>query len=157
MQHTIEIPDYTPPLLNQFVGKHWAIGAKLKKECRQFIAVYGRDVPKATGRRMVRLDVWGWPKGRRPDRDAFDKATLDGLTACGLLTDDSAKWLEGRMLVEIHPSAERKTLITLEDCYYGSDCHGLHDVEDAYELFEKLSIVLGHPVNGESFTYSCSC
>lgn len=41
--------------------------------------------------------------------------------------------------------------------FYGTDCHGLHDVPDADELFYNLGVVLGQPVNGESFSYSCSC
>lgn len=41
--------------------------------------------------------------------------------------------------------------------YHGRDCHGLYDVDDANELFENLSIVLGYRVNGDSFSYSCSC
>ena len=41
--------------------------------------------------------------------------------------------------------------------YYGRDCHGLDEVDDADELFRNLSIVLGHKVNGDCFTYSCSC
>lgn len=41
--------------------------------------------------------------------------------------------------------------------YYGSDLHSIGELEDAKELFGHLSILLGHPVGVESFTYSCSC
>jgi hypothetical protein len=41
--------------------------------------------------------------------------------------------------------------------FYGTDCHGLYDVEKADELFRHLSVVLGRQVGPESFTYACSC
>lgn len=41
--------------------------------------------------------------------------------------------------------------------YHGSDLHGLYELDDAEELFGHLSVILGRPVNGESFEYSCSC
>lgn len=42
--------------------------------------------------------------------------------------------------------------------YYGSDCHGLYDVEKPDELFHHLSIVLGRKIDAEYFeAFTCSC
>lgn len=42
--------------------------------------------------------------------------------------------------------------------YYGSDCHGLDDVEDADELFSHLSVILGRPITASYFeAFTCSC
>ncbi len=42
--------------------------------------------------------------------------------------------------------------------YYGRDCHGLSDVEDADELFHHLSIILGIRIDASYFeSFSCSC
>lgn len=41
--------------------------------------------------------------------------------------------------------------------YYGSDLHGFGELEEPDELFLHLSRILGRPVNGHSFKYSCSC
>jgi len=42
--------------------------------------------------------------------------------------------------------------------YKGSDCHELADVEDAEELFEHLSIVLGQKIDASYFeAFTCSC
>lgn len=41
--------------------------------------------------------------------------------------------------------------------YYGTDLHGVYDLEEPDELFEHLSIVLGREVGAQHFTYSCSC
>lgn len=41
--------------------------------------------------------------------------------------------------------------------YAGSDLHSLGDVEEAEELFQNLSVILGRPVAGHDFQYSCTC
>lgn len=113
---TIEIPDYHPPKQRDFVGRHWSKLHALKNELERFLLHYGKDVPKATGKRRVRLELEGWYRGKLPDRDCWDKATLDGLKRAGLLTDDSIHGLEGRMEVEYTRSYRRMTRIILEDC-----------------------------------------
>ncbi len=57
----------------------------------------------------------GWPTGRLPDRDAFDKCLLDALTRCGLLLDDGEKGVEGRMAVELVRGPKATTVIVLTD------------------------------------------
>jgi uncharacterized protein (TIGR02996 family) len=41
--------------------------------------------------------------------------------------------------------------------YHGKHCHYSGEVEDADELYRRLSIVLGRQVGEGSFTFSCSC
>lgn len=115
MKHTITIPGFTPVRVNEWRGRHWSVRAKLNLGQQELIGHYGRDVPKATGQRRIALTVWGYPRGRKPDRDAFDKDMLDSLKRLGLITDDDERGLEGRMSVEIIRSKQRKTVIELED------------------------------------------
>lgn len=56
------------------------------------IAVYGLHVPKASQKRHVSFEV-GLLRGREPDPDAYYKSVLDGLKQCGMIVDDSSKWL----------------------------------------------------------------
>lgn len=118
MTHTLIIPDWTPVRTNQWIGKWWRTRYKLGREQNEIIAVARicHDTPKAVGCRRVSLEVHGWPGKRTiPDLDAFDKLFLDALVKCGLLLDDGAKGLVGRMEVKIVRSKTRKTIITLED------------------------------------------
>ena len=41
--------------------------------------------------------------------------------------------------------------------YSGSDLHGSYEVEDADEVYQHLSIVLGRPIRPENLSFSCSC
>lgn len=42
--------------------------------------------------------------------------------------------------------------------YYGTDCHGLYDVDDADELFRHLGVVLGQRIDASYFeAFTCSC
>lgn len=118
MQYTLTIPNWTPTLTNHWYGKHWRVRYKLKRAQNDIVAAYAmqQQIPQATCRRRLLIQVWGWPTGRKPDLDSFDKLLLDAIRDCGLILDDSERGLEGRMLVEVHRSRERKTVITLEDC-----------------------------------------
>lgn len=123
-EYVIEIPNYHPPRLNQVRGRHWAAEHKAKGELAEFIRLYavlapgyGKEpVPKAAGRRRVRLELEGQPSGRLPDADAFDKLLLDALVQTGLLLDDGVKGLEGRVEVTFTRAPERLTRLILEDC-----------------------------------------
>jgi Holliday junction resolvase RusA-like endonuclease len=72
-------------------------------------------VPGATGQRRVSLSVTLAPRRRQPDADAYDKVLLDSLVRCGLLCDDNAKGILGRMSVEFLRGKTSETRITLED------------------------------------------
>jgi hypothetical protein len=105
------------PALNRVRGRHWSVEHRAKRFAAEVLAAeaLAQGVPRATGRRRVRLRLTGWPKGRLPDGDAFDKILLDSLVRAGLLLDDDAKGLEGRMGVELARGPGDKTEITLED------------------------------------------
>ena len=90
MIHTLKIPGYLPPRLNELLRAHWGYRARAQKEADQFVAIYAASdgVPRATGRWKVSLVF----RGSRCDPDARLKLILDALVHAGLLVDDSEKW-----------------------------------------------------------------
>jgi Holliday junction resolvase RusA-like endonuclease len=115
--HTLALENWHPVRINQWIGEHWRVRHKLANDQAAVIALEARNagIPKATGRRRVSLELHGWPRGRFPDRDAFDKLLLDALVKAGLLTDDSDEGLAGRMEVNLVRSKIRRTILTLEE------------------------------------------
>lgn len=114
---TITIPGWHPPAANDWVGHHWSRKHKLRKEATDFLSTYARlaEAPKAAGARRVRLELAGWEHGGPfPDEDAYDKLLLDALVNAGLLVDDDAKGLVGRVEVRFERGPKTTTLI-LED------------------------------------------
>ena len=113
------IPQWRPPLVNEWRGKHWSVAHKLRRATTDLLALYAltQGVPKATGRRRVSVEILLAPRMRRPDRDAFDKLFLDAMVAAGLLLDDGDRGLAGRVEVTFRrvPAAEWGTIITVED------------------------------------------
>lgn len=93
--HRLVIDQWRPVFANELLKAHWGTAAKRKRIDRQMVQVHAlRDgIPRATGRRRVRLTIAG-PWRRPPDPDAPLKSTLDALTAAGLLIDDSARWCQ---------------------------------------------------------------
>lgn len=93
--HTLEIPDWHPARLNQFIGRAWPVVARLKKIDRTIVTAEARNagVPLATTRRHVGLTIVLGPRGRASDPDAYWKSLLDALVCAGLLVDDSAKFV----------------------------------------------------------------
>ncbi len=115
MKHVLEIPQWVPHRLNQLLG-HWAQAARRKKQDREFIGIYAhlQRIPKAEGKRRVSLVITLGPKMRSPDKDCWWKSVADALSACGLVKDDSPKWIEfGAVVYERGP--QRATRIELED------------------------------------------
>lgn len=112
-----DIPNWHPPLANRWVGRHWAVKANLRKQAEQFLGWYAAraGIPKAAGKRRVRLVMTGWPNGKLPDADAFDKVFLDAAVRSGLLLDDNAKGLEGRVGITLVRSSVVNTRVELED------------------------------------------
>lgn len=115
--HTLTIPNWLPPRLNQVRGRHWYAEAKLKKEAIAFIVFYARlcGVPPARGRRRVSLRIVLGPRRRQPDRDAYDKMLLDALCRAGLLLDDSDRGLVGRVDIQFRRGPNCETTITIEE------------------------------------------
>ncbi len=113
MTWEIIIPNFLPVSLNVLMRTHWAKRGKARKELTDFLAVYGRDVPKATGKRRVTIKLTRSGRGRLRDADGIPKLILDGLVCCGLLVDDSQKWCECTASYE--HGDKRETRILLED------------------------------------------
>lgn len=114
MSITIEIPNYIPAALNQYVGKHWAVMAKLKKHDKFIIGVYCRKLEKASKKRRVDCH-YVLAKGMKArDPDSYWKSVFDALVHAGMLVDDSPKWVElGN--VEYSRGIVKKTIIALTD------------------------------------------
>lgn len=123
MEHTLIITDWHPVRTNEWAGRHWAVKGKLRGGQESMIRVYAmqQSIRLASGKRAVKLLLHGWPTGKFPDRDAYDKLLLDALVNTGLLINDDGKGLEGRVEVEFVRSKERRTTIILRDC--GTDSH----------------------------------
>lgn len=115
--HIFFIPRYRIAKLNDLMfAKIWT-RIKLSKECRELVAWYGKDVPKATAPRRVSLTVVMRPRMRPCDVDAFNKALLDSLASAGLILGDRPGQCEIGSL-EQRPAAEGEewgSLIVLED------------------------------------------
>lgn len=115
VSYTFEIPNYRPPRLNQHVGRHWSVKHKLRKEAADMIAAYSRNVPRATGRRGVRVAVLRKrAQGNLPDQDAYGKLFLDALKIAGMIVDDGPKWLD-RVDWDIYRSDRDATVVTLTE------------------------------------------
>jgi Holliday junction resolvase RusA-like endonuclease len=116
MTHTLTIPNYLPPSLNDLLsGNHWSRHKK-KRECRELIAGYcwEQAMAKATGKRRVSLLLTLGPRNRRRDEDNVWKAILDALVHVGLLVDDASEWCElGTVTYARGPN--RCTTVTLEE------------------------------------------
>lgn len=109
----ITIPNHHPAALNQYIGKHWAIGAKLKKLDKEMILGYCQHVPKATTKRRVDFTIILGKGQKSRDPDAYQKSLGDALVNAGMLVDDSAKWIEWGNVEYIR--GIKATLIKLTD------------------------------------------
>jgi Holliday junction resolvase RusA-like endonuclease len=114
--HKLKIDGWIPTSANRWAGHHWTVKHRYKKADREIIAVYAaRDgIPRATGRRRVDLVVVLAKGQRTPDADNLWKSTLDGLVACGLLTDDNSRGVE-LGTVRFLRGEKRATRIDLHD------------------------------------------
>lgn len=114
---TFTIPNYRPPKSNDLFRAKFRKRMHLERECKQFVAWYGRDIPKATGKRRVAMHVALAMRQRLPDSDeSCLKAVLDALTAQGLLIDDKRRWCECVPTVfELTRKRQPETVLTLED------------------------------------------
>lgn len=113
--YTFTVPGWIPPILNQFLGRSWTVKHRLRKDTEAMLVCYGYRVPRATGQRSVALLVTLGPRRKQFDADAADKLLLDSCVNVGLLLDDSARWLVGRVAVTFARGPESSTTITLTD------------------------------------------
>lgn len=112
----LRIPRWQPERLNRLIGCHWATKHRRKRADREMVAGYAlaQQIPRAEGKRRVSLVVTLGPRQRGFDPDSPWKSLLDALVACGLLVDDSGRWVEAGA-VTFERGRERGTLIILED------------------------------------------
>jgi hypothetical protein len=119
--HRIEIPQWRPASLNDMLCCHWTTANRLKKSDRETITAYSikSEIPKAEGKRRVSLEIHISGRQQEADPDAYWKSLLDGLTRCGMLVDDQAKYCQmGTVTYYREESPEaRKTIVVLEDLY----------------------------------------
>src|SRR5262245_584319 len=121
--HRLCIPRWHPPLANQWRGRHWSVAHRLRRAAAQLLGAYAlqQRVPRATTRRKVSVLVTLGPRQRPCDTDAYDKLLLDGLVGAGLLVDDGAGGLAGRVEVTFSRGTASAwgTVVVLEDLQAG--------------------------------------
>jgi hypothetical protein len=105
------------PRLNEVRGRHWSKEANAKSRLKErlVLCALAQHIPQATGPRSVFLDVALGPNRKRPDADAYDKILLDALVTIGLLLDDSARGLVGRVGISFERGPASETRICLTD------------------------------------------
>lgn len=95
MTHTVRIDGWHPAKLNELLAVHWAKRGRWKLADAMRLKVACRKVPKATGKRQLRLTWILGPRNKvKPDQDNLWKSLNDGLVQCGMLVDDSPAYLE---------------------------------------------------------------
>ncbi len=114
--HRLFLPSFRFRSLNAQIGRHWGAKAKIKRNEREVVAGYAMvyRLPRAEGKRRVSLEIVLTGHQKPTDDDNAFKSCLDALTACGLLVDDSPRWVE-LGTVEYSRSGEPGTTIILQD------------------------------------------
>lgn len=110
----IYVEHWQPATINKLLSVHWSTASKIKKEDYAIIALHGRHIPKATGKRRVTMTIQLGKGQRSCDVDAYFKSALDGLVKCGLLVDDNRQGVE-LMPVQFTRAGNKATEILLED------------------------------------------
>lgn len=109
----ITIPNHHPAALNQYIGRHWSIGAKLKKIDKQMVLAYCQHIPKAKTKRRVDFTIILGKGQRARDPDAYQKSLGDALVNAQMLFGDSHKWVEWGNVEYLR--GIKATIITLTD------------------------------------------
>lgn len=112
--HEIIIHNWHPTPLNKLINSHWAVANKLKKLDKAEVRYASNHIPKATAKRRVELIIELGKRQRACDPDAHFKSLGDALTACGMLVNDSHKWVEWSPVK--FERGNKKTTIRLYDC-----------------------------------------
>lgn len=116
--HRFFVPHWRPSSLNSMIGRHWGVVAKLKRADRIMVGTYAkiRDVPRATRKRQVSLEIVLCGRQQETDPDALYKSLLDSLVHARLLVDDSPKYCSlGPVSFARGTKEEAGTTIVLED------------------------------------------
>lgn len=97
MTYVVTIPGWRPTPDNKIAGgTHWATRKRLKDADAEMVAAYCTlaDVPRATGKRRVQLQVVLVGRQKETDPLAYAKSLLDALVKCGRLVDDTSEYVE---------------------------------------------------------------
>jgi len=115
-KYVIQIPKWRPATLNSLITVHWSTANQLKRSDKGMVAHYCKDIPKATGKRLLEVNILMGKKQRKCDPDAFHKSLCDALVACGMLVDDSDKYVTLAPVTQGRPKINwYGTIITLTD------------------------------------------
>lgn len=127
--HRLFIPDWRPARLNTILG-HWAKAGRIKKKDREIVGVYFHleEIPKATGKRRVSLEIVLKGRQKQTDPDAYWKSLLDSLTACGAIVDDSEAYVELAGTTYRNGEPCGTTIIMADLCGKCQLIHGKHVV-----------------------------
>lgn len=114
-RYILTIPDWHPATTNQLL-RSVRLRIRLKKNDREMVCGYSlqANIPNASVRRRVSLQLTLAPRQRAADPDAYWKSLLDALVRAGLLVDDNRTWCELGS-VEFTRGSARATTIMLED------------------------------------------
>lgn len=117
MLYQFTIPNYIPPRANALFRSRRRKRMALEQEAKQFVGVYGTDVPKARFKRRASMVITLGPRMRTPDADEnLWKAILDALVWHGKLINDTRTWCEcGKVFFIMERAAKPGTRITLEE------------------------------------------
>lgn len=112
---TLTIPGWHPTPLNDLVGAHRMKAHRLKSADARRVADEAElaKIPRAFGKRRVRLRIVLGRGQRGCDGDAYWKSLLDALVACHRLYDDSRQWCE--LTAVEFDRGKKATVIVLED------------------------------------------
>lgn len=114
MIHRITIPDWRPTRDNELAGgSHWAKKHRLKNRDKQFIRAYAIacNVPYATGKRRVSLEITLTGRQKEADPLAYCKSLFDALVHCQQLLDDSSKFVEWGGAVYTRGESPQTTIV----------------------------------------------
>lgn len=113
---TISLPGWHPTRINQMIGRHFAVVAKLKRRDRVNLESmsFHLGIPPAIGKRRVTLKITLGPRQRAADPDAYWKSLLDACVRLKLLVDDNRQGVE-LAPVEFERGSKKGSVIVLED------------------------------------------
>jgi hypothetical protein len=116
MIHTITIPDWLPPTLNQIMRGKLRTRMQLCRQCHKTIRSYGlaQKIPRATAKRRLTIKLTFGPGKRMCDPDSPLKAVADALVRAGLLRGDRYNDVE-HMPVVFNRGPKSATILVLED------------------------------------------
>jgi len=116
--YKIFVPNWRPVRDNQLTGAHHFTKHRLKRGDAEMVTAYARmaDIPRATTKRRVWLEITLVGRQRECDPLSFAKSTLDALKLCGMLVDDNSKWCDPLSpFARYNRNGEAGTTIVLED------------------------------------------